>query len=79
MRLGSVTNLELSTTVEGQTTIQLFDLQGRKVAVLFDSVTKANIPENIEFDPNHYHLTPGTYILTVDSIGGSVSEKIILH
>ena len=79
MQLESVTNLELSGTVKGQTTIQLYDLQGRKVATLFDATTKANDSEIVKFDPSQYKLTAGTYILTITSIQGSISEKIVLH
>lgn len=65
--------------VQGQATVSLFDVQGRRVATLFSGSVEQNQTYTIDLDAASLNLKKGTYYYRLDSKAGSEQRTLILH
>lgn len=65
-----------STDLNSLLTVDVFDVQGRKVAELFHSKMPAET-HSLQFNPLEYNLKAGVYFLKVKSFDGVLTKKLI--
>ncbi len=72
---GTVTSIRFDTPVEGHVRIAVYDLFGRRVAMILDQTLPAG-KHRTRFDASA--LSSGTYVLTLDSDGQRVSRTMMV-
>lgn len=70
------TTLSYNLTNPGQVTVELFDIAGKSVGVIFTG-NKNSGSHTIEIDGEKLNLTKGNYLLRLSSENGSLTEKIL--
>jgi hypothetical protein len=71
-----ITQIMFSTKITGDVTLEVYDLLGQKVAVLFDEIATANTIYSIQFDANN--LTSGMYLYSLRTSNGIEVKKMCL-
>lgn len=73
----SISEVQFTMNINAETEISLFDINGKKLAVLFNGI--ANVGNNtIKIDANKLNLNSGTYLLVLTSNNQTVSETITI-
>lgn len=71
-----ITNISFSVTFIGITKLEVYNLLGQKVAVLFDEIATANTIYSIKFNAENY--SSGIYIYSLRTKTGIESKKMCL-
>jgi len=76
----SLISLDIYATVNQQSNIDLFDISGKKIAVLYNGpLRKGNNRITFENEHNKYRLVSGIYFIHITAAGSETVRKIIFN
>ncbi|MBQ4819287.1 T9SS type A sorting domain-containing protein [Aquimarina sp. MMG016] len=77
--ISETSELVFSTTIRGNATVILYDLQGRKVQTLFNGLMNDGESKVITLDPAKYNLKSGIYMYSIKTPEGETNHKIAIR
>ena len=74
-----LSQVQFATSQGGNVTVELYDLQGRKISTVYNSELKPDQLQKVSISPSRFNLSNGTYIVMLNLPEGTFSQKISIY